>query len=194
MRVILLSGLSLFAAGAASAANCDDYPNSIGINIEDVQGGTKIVATAGVSVSFDDVDSVNDARDEATLEAKAMISKFMSEGIKSVEQVKRAVQETKSMQGDAKDALRKEVIERVKILSNSSQALLRGAVPLGSCYTKGREFRMSVGIKPETIKSAGNLAAGIAGTNPTPSGAGPSNAQPLKNVDGYSDTTGLKNF
>jgi len=194
MRVILLSGLSLFASGAASAANCDDYPNSIGINIEDVQGGTKIVATAGVSVSFDDVDSVNDARDEATLEAKAMISKFMSEGIKSVEQVKRAVQETKSMQGDAKDALRKEVIERVKILSNSSQALLRGAVPLGSCYTKGREFRMSVGIKPETIKSAGNLAAGVAGTNPTPPGAGPSNGQTLKSVDGYSDTTGLKNF
>lgn len=195
---------------AQSVGGCDNYPYTFGINVEDVTGGTKILATASATVSFDDVDSIRDARDEALLEAKALISKFMSEGIKSDETINKAVNETKSMSGDKKEVVRKEVIERIKRLSSSSQALLRGVVPLGECYTKARELRVSVGIKPETIAQAGNLAGGISkslAVQPTPSAMSnqkshdniPANAQSgtsrdLQNVDSYSNTKRLNKF
>ena len=191
------------------AASCDDYPFTDGINIEDVAGGTKILATATASVSFDDVDSVMDAKDEATLLAKAAIAKFMTEGITSDETLNKAVNETKSMSGQGKDAQRTEVIDRVKAIRSSSKALLRGVVPLAECYTKGQWVRVSVGIKPETINSAGNLAGGISNSlqnssTPTkqsnitapPVGAASSNPAhvPSQGVDSYSNTSRLKNF
>lgn len=75
------------------------------------------------------------------------------------------------MSGAGKENQREEVINRVKSLRNSSKSLLRGVVPLADCYTKGQIVRVSVGLKPETIKSAGNLAGGISksvGSTPTP--------------------------
>lgn len=152
---------ALAAPTIGNAADCNDYPFVQGINVEDVNGGTRIISTAVETVSYDDVDAIKDARDEATLEAKSLISQFMSEGIKSDQVVGKAVEETKSMQGDTKLVTRQELIRRLKTLAASSQALLRGVVPLGECYTKGKEFRVSVGIKPETISAAGNLSTGM---------------------------------
>jgi hypothetical protein len=150
-----------FNLSSVNAAGCENYPYSDGINVEDVDGGTKIVSTASVTVLADDVDSIKDARSEAILEAKAAISKFFSESIKSEEAINRAVLETKSMQGDQKENARKEVVERVKRLQNSSQALLRGAVVIGDCYSRGREVRASLGIKPETISSSSKLKEAV---------------------------------
>jgi hypothetical protein len=185
------------------AEGCDDYPFIQGINVEDVKGGIRIISTAEVSVSFDDIDSIKDARDEATLEAKSLISAFMSEGIRSDQAINKAVQETKSMQGEAKTAARKEVTERVKRLASSSQALLRGVVPLGECYTKGRVFRVTVGIKPETIGAAENLAGGISnslanqpppGSPVPPRGTTPPTTQRPSGMDSFSNTEGLGKF
>ena len=180
-------------------------------------GLPKILATATASVSFDDADSVRDAKDEATLLAKAAISKFLTESISSDEAINKAVNETKSMTGAGKAATRKEVIERVKTLRNSSQALLRGVVVLGDCYTKGTEARVSVGLKPETIHAAGNTAGSIADSvasqptptasqpastssavapataTPPPSVSGAARNQP-QGVDSHSNTERLKNF
>ena len=210
MQKSLLSIAILALPMIAFGAGCEDYPYSDGINIEDVAGGTKILATATTSVSFDDPDSIRDAKDEAKLLAKAEISKFLSETIGSDEAVAKAVNETKSMTGSGKDNVRKEVIDRVKVLRNSSQALLRGVVQLGDCYTKGQEVRVSVGLKPETINSAGNAAGSISSSvaaNPVPT-AGVSqpttsppsdagfgaNKTPLQGVDSHSNTSKLKNF
>jgi hypothetical protein len=207
IAVALLATCSL-----ANAEGCQDYPFTQGINVEDVNGGTKIIATADVSVSFDDIDAIKDSRDEATIEAKSLISAFMSEGIHSDQVINKAVQETKSMQGDTKVAVRKEVVDRVKRLASSTQALLRGVVPLGECYTKGKEFRVSVGLKPDTISSAENAAGNISNSlaNQPPPGApmsgsggsgsstsapsAPSATQPPSGVDSYSDTKRLNKF
>ncbi|CAG0991805.1 hypothetical protein ANRL3_02826 [Anaerolineae bacterium] len=212
-HVMVTTITALIAASNAFAGSCDDYPYSIGMNVEDAKGGTKIVATQSASVSFDDVDSIKDAHDDATMEAKAMISKFMTETISSDEAVSRAVNETKSMTGNEKKVLRQETINRVKQLRNSSRALLRGVVVLGDCYTKGREVRVSVGIKPETIAQAGNLAGSISNSvsaNKTPArdGSASPSAQPaspastsdgakttgLHGRESYSNTKRLDNF
>jgi len=205
MKKAYLSSVLLIIPALSVGASCDDYPYSDGINIEDVSGGTKILATAAAAVSLDDPASVMDAKDEATLLAKAAISKFLNETISSDETVNKAVNETKSMSGAGKEVQRKEVIERVMTLRNSSKSLLRGVVPLGDCYTKGQLVRVSVGIKPETIKSAGNLAGGIGNSSistPTPTAPTPSSSNNVENpaqvppqgVDGFSNTSRLKNF
>ncbi len=193
----------------AFSASCDEYPYTDGINVENVQGGVKIISTASTSVSFDDVSAIKSARDEAMMEAKSYISKFLNEGIKSDETISKAINETVTMKGQSKEAERKEVKEILKKMQNSSQALLRGVVPLGDCYTKARELRVSVGVKPDTINQAGNLATGMGNSlssQPTPNNAqgisngstgGASNGATggnLQGSEGFSNTTRLQNF
>jgi hypothetical protein len=199
LGIFLLAALNLLALPVRADQSCSDYPYSEGINVEDVEGGTKILATSAATVSFDDIDSIKDAHDEATLEAKAAISAFLSEGIQRDEEIKKAVDETKSMRGEQKQNTRNELINRLKVLRSSTRAMLRGAVVLGDCYTKGQEVRVSVGIKPETIKTAEGLASGMAGgaqgAKPAPAGgdAG-AGAGPLQGRDGYSNSERLKTF
>lgn len=161
MRKLLLTLVLLSFQFAVNAENCTNYPYTDGMNIEDVEGGTKILSTMSAIVSSDHPASIRDAKDEATLLAKAQISKFLNEEIQSDESITRAVEETKSMQGPNQGYARKELIQRVKSLRSSSRSLLRGVVLLGDCYTKGSEVRVSVGLKPSTIAQAGNLAAGV---------------------------------
>ena len=167
-NLILAMVMCAFTSGDAYASGCDSYPYTDGLNVEEVSGGTKIISTASVAVLMDDVDSIKDARTEAILEAKAAISKFFNESTKSEEVINRSLLETKSMQGGKKDSSRKEVVERVKRLQNSSQALLRGAVVIGDCYSRGREVRVSLGINPEAINSIStppNAVKGIGASN-----------------------------
>ena len=198
MHVRLLQAAVVIAAGASLSAfgggGCNEYPYSDGINVEDVAGGTKILATSSVSVTLDDVDSVQDARDEATMEAKSLISKFMSEDINSDEVVNRVVNESKISSAEGKSATREELVVRVKTLRNSSRALLRGTVTLGDCYTPGREMRVSVGIKPETIRSAERLSGGISGSLENEQTAPNAEHEGLQKVDGYSNTKALEKF
>lgn len=213
MKKLLSVLLFLFVLSVAHAQqSCANYPYGSGeTDVQDVQGGTKILATAGVSVAMDDIDSIHDAREEATIEAKALIAKFLNEDISSDSKIDKIVNESKQADGQSVKVDRKELINRVKSLRNSAKALLRGVVTLGSCYTKGRELRVTVGLKPETIKSAENLAGSINSSmskQPTPqsgtaagskvnggsesSGSGVS--QPLRGMDEHSNSEKLKTF
>ena len=198
-------------ASVATAASCEEYPYTNGINSESVAGGTKIISTASASVSFDDIDALNQARDEATLEAKTYISKILSEVIISEQNSSTATSDVKNLKGDTKEAILKVVKESIKKNGNSTQALVRGILPLGDCYTKGREVRVSVGIKPETISQAESLSNGIRNSlnaQPTPTtsntggGSGqsgnpvpsPKTSGGMQGSEGFSNTTRLQNF
>lgn len=218
--IFFIASNAVFAQSEPAPEGCGAYPYSDGMNIEVVEGGTKIISTASASVSFDDIDSIKDAREEAELEAKAAIAKFLNEGIRSDSTIERAISETKTMSGEQKEVLRKEASLRIKRLASSSQALLRGVVVLGDCYTKAREYRVSVGLKPETIAAAGNVASGMSSSlssQPTPTlsnqtpgggsnqspvdsqgasqlGGASSTARPLQGSDSFSNTQRLQNF
>ena len=213
MKKIIFSIFIIATTMSTSYAqqSCVNYPYAAGeTDVQDVQGGTRILATAGVTVSMDDIDSINDAREEATIEAKALIAKFLTEDIKSDSKIDKVVNESKQADGQNVKVDRKELKTRVKSLRNSAQALLRGVVPLGSCYTKAREYRVTVGLKPETIKSAENLAGSInnslsnqstpqSGKSGNPSTSNSKDAsggvsQPLREMDGHSNTERLKKF
>jgi hypothetical protein len=210
-RAILVTAITLLASAAPMLAEgCKAYPYQDGMD-PDLIGQNKYVATASASVSFDDIDAVKDAREEATLEAKATLAKFLTEEIKSDSTIAKIVNESKTMSGAGKENVRNEAIKRTKLLRNSSQALLRGVITIGDCYTKGTEVRVTVGVKPETINAAEGLAGGIgasvanqptAGSKSTSGVAGSSNVngatsgtkQPLSNVDESNNTTNLKKF
>jgi hypothetical protein len=200
--------------GVAHAQSCADYPFGNGMNADAVDGGVRLIATASVAVSFDDMDAVNDERTEAGLSARAMIVGFIQEDLRSEASVRRAVQETRSMQGDSMQATRDETIQRLRNLAGSASGLVRGVVTLGECYTPGREMRVSVGIKPESIAQAESMsgqirrsitsqptptAGNVQSGSPSPAGSLPQTQPPASasgpnRVPGYSDTQRLNRF
>ena len=210
LRFMVAIAITSFSTPSFSQnQSCADYPLGDGISIEAVEnGGVKILSTSSVSVAFDDADTVSDARDEATIAAKTLISKWMSEMVSSDEAIDKAVKQTTTMQGDSKEAKRVEVVDRVKKLRNSSAALLRGVVPLGDCYTPKKIVRVTVGLKPETIAQAESTAGSInqsLAKQPTPSsnqsnsgstqGSNSSNpSQPLNQMPGYNNSQRLNKF
>jgi hypothetical protein len=209
-RMALYAGFALLASGIpAFAQGCKNYPYQDGIDPELI-ADNKYVATASASVSFDDIDAVKDAREEATMEAKATLAKFLTEEIRSDSTISKIVSESKKMSGAGKENVRNEAIRRTKMLRNSSQALLRGVIVIGDCYTKGAEVRVTVGVKPDLIAAAEGLAGNIGSSvaaQPTPgsgtrsnagsgssSGGSASGKQPLTNVDEYSNTKQIDAF
>lgn len=197
------------ASGAVRAEGCADYPYTPSVTVEPVAGGTRIIATAAVGISFDDVDAVNDARDEATLAAKAMITDFLEQQVSKDEEIKKVVENSKSMQGASKQEARTETVQRLKRLAGSSSKLLRGVVPLGDCYTATKEFRVSVGLKPETIAAVTSTErAMVAGAPAAPGRPGNQAAtggqaservpgvagSPLVPVPSFSNTDALRRF
>ena len=47
----IIAGALLATCSVARAASCDDYPFTQGINVEDVNGGTRIIRMVEVSLS-----------------------------------------------------------------------------------------------------------------------------------------------
>jgi hypothetical protein len=197
-RIILAVAIGLLSTTATMLAqNCKAYPYSDGIDPE-MMAQNKYVATAAVSVSFDDVDAVKDARDEATLEAKATLSKFFKEEIKSDQVIEKLVLESKTMSGDGKQNVRNETIRRTKSLRNHTEGLLKGVMQIGDCYTKGTEVRVTVGVKEESILAAEGMASRMntpsSGSESKSGSNGKGVKQPLTGVDEVSNTKSLKTF
>jgi hypothetical protein len=199
--------ISLVVPISSYAGGCDEYPYTDGVAPTLIDGGVKIISTKTIAVPLDDIDAVMDAKEEATMGAKAGLAKFFKEDIQSDEQVTRMIEESKSLSGQGMENLRKETVERLKVLRNSTQAVLRGAIPLGDCYTKGQKVIVSVGIKPETINTAGNVASDIAKSINSSNTGKPAVGKPLdapttdspvqnapQGVDSYSNTKQFEKF
>jgi len=153
-----LVSLLVLCSMPASAGACSNYPYKVGVSVEALAAGTQIISTASVVPFASDPVAVKDAFDEATLEAKAIISKFIKEDISSSETLNKSVSEIIVLQDGDAAKQRKVIMDKVQRLQNSSSALLKGVVILGDCYTFGREARVSVGIHPDTIANAERLA------------------------------------
>jgi|HubBroStandDraft_6_1064221.scaffolds.fasta_scaffold1985915_1 uncharacterized membrane protein len=108
---IVVAAVALLASVAPLLAQeCRAYPYQDGID-PDLIAENKYVATASTSDSFDDVDSVNDAREETTtLEAKATLAKCLTEEIQSDSAISKIVNESKKMNGAGKENVRNEAI------------------------------------------------------------------------------------
>jgi len=216
--LIFASSCSL-ASNLALAEDCSTYPFGRGQDVIPVEGSDtpKIISTARAAPFSEDISDVDDAYDEATLEAKSAIAKFMSELVTS-EELRSEVTEKLTKQENNNKQKSKTTVENIaKVMSSNSQALLRGVVVLGDCYTPGIEVRVTVGLKPETLSQAEGLASATgsslsAAPTPTSMPSGGQSSQGgntssksngadsgssednLQRVEGHSNTSRLKDF
>ena len=195
MKTIYFAILTLFLGQAVFAEDCSDYPQSKGINVILVEGGTKILSTAIATVTSDDTKSYLEALVDAELEAKASISSVLEENISKL-----CSSDTASMQNIKIVAEEKSVdYEKIKTslcsIKSVTESVLRGAVVIGHCYTPGKLVMLTVGIKPETITAAEKLSDSMENsTNSSDSTGQTSNDNNLTSVEGYSNTDKLSDF
>jgi hypothetical protein len=85
-------------------------------------------------------------------------------------------------------------------IATSSENVIRGIIPLNSCYEPGKYVRVTVGIKPETMQAAGSTDATSKGPfkgykNPSQASneqgveADSRSLQPYNTVGGYGTDT-----
>jgi len=201
MKTIYFVILSIFLNQAAFAEDCSDYPYSQGVKVILVEEGTKILSTAMTSVLFDDMDLYVDALEEAELEAKTSISKFLKEEVaKSCTTDKSTISQVNISNQDGV-ALKTADVTKVKntlcTMSSNTQAVLRGALVIGSCYTPGEQVRVTVGIKPETVAAAAELSNNMEksiNSSDSSDSSEQTNGSTLTSVDGNSNTDQLSEF
>ena len=117
------------------------------------------IVTEEAAVRRDDSKQRTRALKVAQLRGKKSISTFIQENIESKESfdeqsVEKSVENPDGVQWEAEN-----VINIFESISSSSANVIRGIIPLGSCYEPGKFVRVTMGIKPETIQAAGNTAA-----------------------------------
>lgn len=198
MKTIYFVILSVFLSQAAFAEDCSDYPYSKGVNVILVDDGTKILSTAMTSVLFDDMDLYVDALEEAELEAKASISKFLEEKVAKSCTTDKSIISLVNISNQDGVALKTADATKVKStlcrMSSTTQSVLRGAVVIGSCYTPGEQVRVTVGIKPETTAAAKELSNSMEKSINYLDSSEQTNGSTLTSVDGYSNTDQLSEF
>ena len=203
--VFIVSVIAAASSSSILAEDCSGYPYERGMDASSVPGSVipRILYTARAIPFSDDLDDVVDAYDEAELKAKAGISSYLSELISSKQSRDELVEKITKQNGNNKEKSKEGLETVIKGLSSESQAMLRGVVTLGDCYTPGTEVRVTVGIKPETIAQAAGLASGIDSSlqsSPTPGkSSGGTEAEKktgdnLKRTDGHSNTKRLRDF
>lgn len=204
----ILLAISPIYATAVHADGCTDYPFSDGMQVQEVEGGFKILATATSVVDLDDTDEVLDALTFAEMDAKARIAKFFNEDIQVDDVKMEEVVKTVNISDEGKSVTKDKVSNYFKGIKSSSKQILRGVIRLGDCYTKGQFVRVTVGVKPETLNAAentsGSMISSIKKTEQLSSDQGAdttgSNNQgdadnvTTGNTKSFSNTSGINNF
>lgn len=198
---ILLSGTvisPLYAQGA-----CENYPRPGFDILPDKNGGEKFIATAEVTVPIDDRDLYLDAMEEAEIEAKNRIAKFLNEEISGSTDIEKKSKTEVRVEGEKKSLNSQMVKTKLKKLSSKTpKTLLRGVRALGSCYTPGQAVRVSVGWRLKDLESAEKMSNTMNKRNPmnffnkknNSSGSNNNSNIDFSPVDGYSDTSRFEDF
>ena len=203
---ILLSSSVFVPINAEST--CESYPRP-GFDIKtDENGGEKFIATSEVTVPIDDRDLYLDSMEEAEIEAKLKIAKFLNEYTSGSTEIQEKSKRKVTVDGQTKSINSDIVRDKLKVLgSKTPETLMRGVRPLGSCYTPGQAVRVSVGWRLEDLDSAEKLSNTMSTINPSnlynkkSSNYNKESSNSDKNsntnfnpVKGYSDTTRLDDF
>lgn len=209
--VFMISATSaLLLSGNSFAADCSDYPHARGMDVSAVEGSEipKIISTASTAPFSADVDDVNDAFDEAEILAKTNIAKYMAELAGSDQKIESEAIKIAKTAGENRETQSQRTKVVLKTMVSKASEILTGVLVIGDCYTPGKEVRVTVGLKPETVALATGLSTGIkksmqsreavgksdnkgASNN---SSSGTSNSSNLRTVEGSSNTERLKKF
>ena len=148
-----------------------DQPDGAAIFMKP-DGSFQILARGTGTYDFDDVDDVNDARQEGVLKAKAALAKFMKEKLSTEEAFASASKKVKSITSDGQTQtanVKKESVKtNAQIIRNSADALLKGVITLKEqkIPRKGSsgEIQVTVGVSSKTLKAVGKLVRALDAT------------------------------
>lgn len=200
--VFIISATSaLLVSGQSFAADCSDYPYTAGEDIITVEGSEipKILSTA-TRIPLDDTRTEEmSAIEMAQYEAEAAIVRFINQTITSESRMEEEVIKAAKRSGSNSELQTQTNIRLFKAIAKNANAVLTGVVRLGYCATPGKEVRVTVGLKPETVSAATGLSVGIAkAMDSRNAAAGAKDTNSVKtNPDtrkGVSDTERLKKF
>ena len=160
-----------------------DQPDGAAIFMKP-DGSFQILARGTGTYDFDDVDDVNDARQEGVKKAKAALAKFMKEKLSTEEAFASASKKVKSITSDGQTQTANVTKESVKInaqiIRNSADALLKGVITIKEqkIPRKGTsgEIQITVGVSSKTLKAAGKLVRGLDATRQSGAAAGASSS------------------
>ena len=198
---ILLSGQLFTVVNAEDA--CNNYPRPGFDVLKDENGDEKFLATAEVTVPIDDRDLYLDSMEEAEIEAKNRIARFINEEISGSTEINKRSNTKVRVEGKTKNINSEMVRDKLKTLRSSTpKTLMRGVRVLGSCYTPGQAVRVSVGWRLQDGQSAEKLGNTMRSRNPwnffnnkdNSSGGDNNSTVDFNPVGGYSDTSRFDNF
>lgn len=213
--LLLIPVNAMAQTSTTSGTGCDAYPYQPSDTIIEFgeSGQFKIVTTGAASVDFDDVSTMQEARREAELIAKRSLAEYINQQLSSEDKIERQIDSARSLvKGEdgttVTTAQRQEVKTQLTAINARADVVLRGVALLGSCYTKGHEVRVTVGIKSETVANAqalgqtmdavaaanyGKATSGSATANP--SGSASSSSAPTEgSTRDYTGGDKIKNF
>ena len=154
--ITTISPLKLNAEGG-----CSNYPfNPMGTKFEAREDGKfTLMVTMDQGVRADDNNLRMRAQKIALMRGKKEISDFVKQKIAgkdsfSSEFVEDSVTGPEGVEWSSEDAT-----SLMEEISTSSENVIRGIIPLNSCYEPGKYVRVTVGIKPETMQAAGSTEA-----------------------------------
>jgi hypothetical protein len=190
----------------ALSQNCNNYPyqpmsNEIEFNGD---GKFKILATSSAAIEFDDQTELMSARREAELLAKRSIAEYINQNFMSQDLINSEINKSKTglkaTDGSTVTLVQQNQIKtQLSSISTKSEAVLKGVMTISSCYTKGQEIRVTVGIKSQSLENATNLSSSMGAdqlkSNTTDKTINSENNNGIdKNTKGYDDSKKLSKF
>ena len=204
--LIFSASLAFFTGQDAKAeGSCDDYPY-VAMETKFVPKGNgkfSLQVTQQQAVRADSLTQMQRSLKIAQLRGEQAISKFIKQEIEGKESFDLESVDSMVENADGQDWSTEEATDLFESISTSTKNLIRGILPIGSCYQPGKFVRVTVGIKPETIAAAGNIEASsgnpYSGFSDTTNSSNPSDAngndgsssperemQPFNTAPGYS--------
>ncbi len=140
---------------------CSNYPfNPMGTKFEAREDGKfTLLVTMDQAVRADDNNLRMRAQKIALMRGKKEISDFVKQKIAGKDSFSSKFVEDSVTGPEGVEWSTEDATDLMEEIATSSENVIRGIIPLNSCYEPGKYVRVTVGIKPETMQAAGNTDA-----------------------------------
>jgi hypothetical protein len=178
VTVIAMASVTIIST-ASAIESCDEWfaknefgiagamgKDGMGVMLDKAGELEKVFASGVAFYDFDDGGEVTDALKEASMAAKANLSKYMEEEISSDESIDKITSKKKEMSKDANgsdvNVLKKSVTIQTMNIKTHSSALLTGVIKICESNDAGKkEVQVVLAVSPKTAASASKVADAI---------------------------------
>ncbi len=139
---------SLFNSSFVLSQSCSNYPYPEGISFN-FDNNFQILSTYSINIESNKAESIINVREEAILEAKSVISRFITEDVFSKVKLSKEVYDSKSNHGTDIENNIIEAIQFLDTLKITSQVLIKKLTLIDECYITGELVRVTLGLTTE---------------------------------------------